>query len=84
MWYGECGNVEPAHRKNDKRSIKNYGPVSLLPISGKIFERLLYKQMYSFYIENNLISLNHLGFRQGSSCINQLISITHEIYRSID
>ena len=77
-------NVVPAHKKNDKRSIKNYRPVSFLPIFGKIFERLLYNQMYSFFIENNLISVNQSGFRQGDSCINQLISITHEIYRSMD
>ena len=40
--------------------------------------------MYSSFIENNLIFLNQSGFRQGNSCINQLISITHEIYRSMD
>ena len=47
-----------ANKKNYKSSIKNYRPVSLLPIFDKIFERLLYKQMYSFFIENNLIFLN--------------------------
>ena len=79
LW--KMANVVPAHKKNDKRSIKNYRPVSLLPIFGKVFERLLYNQMYSFFIENNLISLNQSGFWQGDSCINQLVSITHEIYR---
>ena len=37
-----------------------------------------------FFIENNLISLNQSGFRQGNSCINQLISITHKISQSMD
>ena len=32
-------NVVPTYKKNDKQSIKNYRPVSLLPISGKFFER---------------------------------------------
>ena len=39
--------------------------------------------MYSFFIENNLISLNQSGFRQGDFCINQLISVTHETYQSM-
>ena len=82
LW--KMAKVVPAHKKNDERSIKNYRPVSLLPIFGKIFERLLYDQMYSFFIENILISLDQSGFHQGDSCINQLISITHEIYRSMD
>ena len=40
--------------------------------------------MYSFFIENNLISQNQSGFKQGDSCINQLLSITHDIYKSFD
>ena len=35
--------------------------------------------MYSFFIENDLISSNQSGFKQGDSCINQLLSITHDI-----
>ena len=34
------GNIVPIHTKSDKQNIKNYRPVSLLPICGKIFERL--------------------------------------------
>ena len=40
--------------------------------------------MDSFFIENNLISSNQSGFKQGDSCINQLLSITHDIYQSLD
>ena len=40
--------------------------------------------MFSFFIENDLISLNQSGFKPGDSCINQLLSITHEIYKSFD
>ena len=82
LW--KMANAVPAHKKNDKKSIKNYRPASLLPILGKIFPRLLYNQMCSFFIENNLISLNQSGFWQGDSCINQFISMTQEIYRSMN
>ena len=40
--------------------------------------------MFKFFIDNNLISPNQSGFRPGDSCINQLLSITHEIYSSLD
>ena len=33
-------NVVPVNKKNDKQSVKNYRPFSLLPICGKIFEHL--------------------------------------------
>ena len=78
------GNVVPVHNKGDKQILKNYQPISLLPIAGKIFERLLYDRMFQFFIQNNLISKNQSSFRPGDSCINQLFSITHEIYQSFD
>ena len=76
-------NVVPVHKKVDQ-ILKNYRPISLLPIAGNIFERLLYDRMFEFFIENNLISKNQSGFRPGNACINQLLSIAHEIYQSFD
>ena len=53
-------------------------------ISGKVLERLIFNEMFGFLIENNLISSNQSGFKPGDSCINQLLSITHKIYKSFD
>ena len=35
--------------------------------------------MLNFFLENDLISPKQSGFRPGDSCINQLLSINHEI-----
>ena len=72
------------HKKSDKQIFKNYRPVSILPICGKIFERLLYNRLYEYFIENELISSSQSGFKSGDSCINQLLSITHDIYQFFD
>ena len=80
----EKNNVVLVHKKGDKQCLKNYQPVSLFPVCGKIFERLIFNEMFGFLIENNLISSNQSGFKPGDSCINQLLSITHEIYKSFD
>ena len=77
-------NVVPVHKKGDKQILKNCRPISLLPITGKILEKLLSDRMFEFFTENNLISDNQSGFKPGDSCINQLLSITHEIYQSFD
>ena len=49
-------NIVPVFKKNNKKELKNYRPISLLPVSSKIFERLLYDSMFKFFTENNLIS----------------------------
>ena len=64
------GNIAPIHKNGD--TLKNYHPVSLLPICGKIIERLLFNEMFKFFIENKLISSNQTGYKPGDSCINQL------------
>ena len=40
--------------------------------------------MFQFFIQNNLTTPNQSGVKTGDSCINQLISITHEIDKSFD
>ena len=75
-------NIVLIHKKDDKQCLQNYRPVSLLPICGKILERLIFNQMFSFLIENNLISSNQSGFKPRDSCTKLRLSITHEIYKS--
>ena len=77
-------NVVLVHKKGDKQILKNYWSVSLLSIYEKFFERVIYKNRFEYFIENDLTSQNQSGFKPGNSCINQLISITHEIYLSFD
>ena len=63
-------------QNKNKQSLKNYRPISLLPICSKIFERLIYNEMFTLFTESNLISPNQLGFRPGDSCVNQLLLLT--------
>ena len=53
-------NVAPTYKKNDKQLVKNYGPVSLLPICGKVFEHLNHLTMDMKWVESFSIFLKHL------------------------
>ena len=50
------GNIVRIHKKSDKQNIKNYCPVSLLSISDKIFERLIFNGTFDYFFVNKLIS----------------------------
>ena len=76
---GKKAMLFQSSKKGDKQILKNYRPISLLPVCGKIFEKLIFNEMFKFFIENDLISSNQSGFKPGDSCINQLLSITHDI-----
>ena len=77
-------HVLPVQKKGDKQCLKNYRPISLLPICRKFFERLFYNDIFTIFTDNNLIYSNQSGFRSGDSCVDQLIAITHEMYQSFD
>ena len=46
-------NVVPVHKKEDRNLIKNCRPISLLPILGKIFERIVFKDLFNYFHKNN-------------------------------
>ena len=50
-------------KKKDKECVKNYRPVSLLLICSKVLGRIICNAMFTYFIENNLISESHSGFK---------------------
>ena len=78
------GNIIPAHKKDGKTLINNYRPISLLPIFGKIFERVIYNSLFNYFLSNKLFTPSQSGFLPGDSCIAELLSIIHEIQSAFD
>ena len=78
------GNVTPIHKKTQKNLIESYRPISILPICGKLLERIIYNNLYNFLEKNNILNINQSGFRSGDSCVNQLLSITYKIFHSFN
>ena len=68
------GNIIPIFKKGDKQNIKSHRPVSLPSICSKIFERIIYHNMLKYFLDINLISPKHSGFRPSDSFINHLLS----------
>ena len=52
----------------------------MLPICGKLFEKLILDEVYDHLVKNDLLTPDQSGFCPGDSSINQLLSITHCIY----
>ena len=77
-------NVVPVHKKEDKMLVKNYRPICLLPIFGKMFERVIYNSLFNYFQSNRLFTPSQSGFLPGDSCIAQLLSIIHEVQTDFD
>ena len=55
-----------------------------MPICSKIFEKVILNSLFKYLDDNNLLNSNQSGFRSADSCVDQLLSITHEIYKAFD
>lgn len=71
------GKIVPVHEKGDKQCLKVYWPISLMPICSKIFARLIYNEIFTFFTDNNFISSNLSGLRPDDPWVKQLLAITH-------
>ena len=80
----KLANVTPIFKKSAKQLIKNYRPISLLPIFGKMFERIIFNNLYSYLDANNLITKNQSGFCPGDSTTNQLLYLVNEIHQAFE
>ena len=67
-------NVVPVHKKEDNTLIKNYHPISLLPIFVKIFGRIIYNSLFIKVLKSDKLSGDDQIF-QVWSYLNSLIII---------
>ena len=74
----------PIPKTGDPKKADNYRPISLLPLPGKILEKLLHTQL-SFYLEDhNLLSHDQFGFRKQRSTTHALSQLLNQIYTNIN
>ena len=66
----KTSNIIPVHKKNDKQLVENYRPISLLPIFGKIFQKIIFNKIYPFLLEERLLNPNQSGFCPSDSSTN--------------
>ena len=76
--------IVPIHKGNDKHEPANYRPISLISNIAKIFEKIVYKRIYEFVQENNIIDQNQHGFVKNKGTKDALRYLTNIIYNKLD
>ena len=64
--------------------MNNYRPISLLPLPGKILERLVYAQTISYLESNNILCPKQGGFRANHSTIRSAAEFTDDLFEAIN
>ena len=62
----KTAKVIPIYKKNDKTLLKNYRPISILPVVSKIIENVMHNQMMDYFTSNELFSSQQDGFNRST------------------
>ena len=60
----KIAKVMPFLKKDDITLMDNYRPVSLLTSTSKVFEKVVFTQLYEYFDKNNLLYSSQYGFRK--------------------
>ena len=77
-------NVSPILKKDDKSSVDNYRPISLISLVGKTLEKAIFKHVHNFLFDNHIITPFQSGFTHGDSTVNQLLDIYNTFCWALD
>ena len=80
----KIAKVSPLFKLGDLTDANNYRPISVLPTIARVFERLIFDQLYTYVNENNFLYTYQSGFRPLHSTLTALLDITNEWCFNID
>ena len=75
-------DIVPVYKKNNKCEKENYRPVSILSNLSKIYEKLMYNQLYDYF--DNILFSSQCCFRKGYSAHDCLLVMIEEFKEAID
>ena len=71
--------------KSCSKSLRsNYRPISVLPVVSRLFEKLVFNQLYKYLDSNGLLSNGQSGFRSLFSTLTCLLKTIDEWYDGFD
>ena len=80
----KIATVVPLFKGGVKENVSNYRPVSLLPVPGKILEKIFHDHLMKFFDDNNSLCEKQNGFRPHHSTTNSIVELTNDIYNEIN
>ena len=80
----KCARVTPLFKQGESSDLNNYRPISVISVVAKVFERIVYDQLYNFLNSEEIISKQQSGFRSSNSTVTALLEATDSGAFNID
>lgn len=74
----KCSNIILIRKDGDKTDPNNYRPISLLPLPGKMLEKIIHARLYKYLMDNSILTSKQGGFRpEHSTTLTASAFVTH-------
>ena len=70
--------------KGSEQEPSNYRPISITSCIGNMLEKMIFKYLYNYLQENQILTKFQSGFRPKDSTVNQLLEIYQTIIENLD
>ena len=80
----KCATIVPLQKEGSKSDVSNLRPVSLLPIPGKLMEKVAHERLLRYFENNNLLEEHQGGFRPGHSTIDSAVTLVDKIFKAMN
>ena len=80
----KCARVIPLFKQGESFDLNNYRPISVISVVAKVFERIVYDQLYNFLSNEGIISKQQSGFQSLHSTVSALLEATDSWAFNID
>ena len=80
----KSATIIPLKKEGNSPDVNNLRPISLLPIQGKLLEKIVHNRIMSHLDENELLDRKQGGFRQNHSTIDTIVQFTEDLYKNIN
>ena len=80
----KVARITPIFKDGDKTEKSNYRPISVLPVISKLFEKLVFNQLYQYMKENGLFTSDQSGFLRLHSTLTCLLKMSDDWYNGLD
>ena len=80
----KTAKVIPIHKKDSKREVPNYRPISLLSNIDQIFEKLKHSRLIEFLEERQILYYKQFGFRKDFSTNHAILDLLEIIQKALD
>ena len=80
----KIAKVIPIFKKENESIFDNYRPISLLPAMSKLFEKVIYNQLYTYFQDFKLFYSSQYGFRTNHSTELAVLEIIDNIILEMD